>query len=60
MEEDFTIYEGVVVPESALLSQERKNLYGGVEGLDDEKLAEADEIGNMLTRAGGLVLLLLP
>ncbi len=46
MEEEtsFVIYEGIVVPESASLKRERKNRYGSVPGLDDEELAEPDEL----------------
>ena len=52
MEESFIIYEGVVVPESALLNRERKNPYGSVEGLDDEELAEADELASLRRQSG--------
>ena len=35
MNQSFVIYEGVVVPESALLRAERKDPYGSVPGLDE-------------------------
>jgi hypothetical protein len=44
MEADFVIVDGVVVPESALRRAERRNLYGSVPGLDDEELAEPEEL----------------
>ena len=44
METDFIIYEGVVVPESALRRAERGNKYGTVPGLDDEELADPEEL----------------
>ena len=52
MDQDFIIYEGIVVPESALLRREPKNLYGGVEGLNDEELAEADERASLRRQSG--------
>ena len=44
IETDFIIYEGVVVPESALRRAERGNRYGSVPGLDDEELADPEEL----------------
>ena len=38
------VYDGIVVPESALLKIERDHYYGGVQGLDDEELADPDEL----------------
>ena len=49
-DESFVIYEGVVVPESALLRRERKNPYGSVEGLDDEELADPAELERQVFR----------
>ena len=49
-ETDFVIYEGVVVPESALLQRERRNPYGSVPGLDDEELADPDELERQVYR----------
>lgn len=43
-EADFIVYEGVVVPESAMLRRERRNPYGSVPGLDDEELADPNEL----------------
>ena len=49
-ETSFVVYEGVVVPESALLRLERGNRYGSVPGLDDEELAGPDELERMVYR----------
>ncbi len=43
-ETSFVVYEGVVVPESVLVKRQRKNPYGSVEGLDDDELADPDEL----------------
>jgi hypothetical protein len=43
-ETDFIIYEGVVVPESVLLKRERSNIYGSIEDLPDEELADPEEL----------------
>ena len=43
-ETNFVIYEGVVLPESALLRPIRKDKYGKVPGLPEEELAEPDEL----------------
>ena len=40
-ETNLIICGGVVVPESALLSQEKRNPYGNVEGLPDEEFRKA-------------------
>ncbi len=47
-ETDFVIYEGVVVPESALFK--RRNRYGSIEDLPDEELADPDELERTLYR----------
>ena len=39
-----TVYEGIVVPESALLRRQQGNKYGSVPGLDDSELADPDEL----------------
>lgn len=46
MEEEtsFVIVDGVVVPESVLLRQERGNTYGDVPGLPEEELADPNEL----------------
>ena len=49
-ETDFVIYEGVVVPESALLKAEKRNLYGSVPGLDDDELANPTELERQVYR----------
>ena len=43
-ETDFVVVDGVVVPESALRRAERRNPYGGVPGLDEEELAQPEEL----------------
>lgn len=42
--ESMVICEGIEVPESALLVREHRNRYGSVPGLDDEELADPDEL----------------
>jgi len=49
-ETSFIVYEGVVVPESALLRRERENPYGMVPGLGDDELAEPDELERQVLR----------
>ena len=49
-ETSFVIYEGVVVPESALRRAEKRNLYGSVPGLDDDELADPDELERQVWR----------
>jgi len=44
METDFVIVDGVVVPESALRRAEERNVYGSLPDLDDEELADPDEL----------------
>ena len=39
-----TVYEDIVVPESALLRRDMGNRYGSVPGLDDNELADPDEL----------------
>jgi len=43
-ETSFMVYEGIVVPESALLKRERSNKYGSVPGLDDSELLDPNEL----------------
>jgi hypothetical protein len=58
-EVSFIVYEGVVVPESAVLRRERPSMYGGVPGLDEEELADPDELERqVLTEEWGPVLAL--
>ena len=59
-EMEFETYQGVVVPESALLKVERKNRYGSVPGLEDEELAEPDELERQVIRAEWGPILQLP
>ena len=49
-ETDFVLYEGVVVPESALRRAERESPYGSVPGLDDEELATPEELERQVMR----------
>ena len=49
-ETDFILYEGVVVPESALRRAERESPYGSVPGLDDEELATPEELERQVMR----------
>ena len=46
MREDETegTYQGIVVPESVLVKREQKNRYRSVEGLEDEELADPEEL----------------
>ena len=46
MERDWSleVEDGVVVPESPLLRREKVNKYGSVPGLDDEELADPEEL----------------
>jgi len=46
MREDETeeTYQGIVVPASVLVKREQANRYGSVEGLDDDELADPDEL----------------
>jgi hypothetical protein len=52
--------EGVVVPGSALLKREPKNRYGSVPGLDDNELADPDELERMVYRQELAPILALP
>lgn len=47
-QEDGRVYDGVVVPESALLRGQRANRYGSIEGLPDGELADPDELERMV------------
>ena len=46
MREDETegTYQGIVVPASVLVKREQVNRYGSIEGLDDEELADPEEL----------------
>jgi len=56
----FGIYEGAVVPESALLGREVGNLYGSVEGLPDDELADPDELERQYLKEEFAPILALP
>lgn len=49
-ETNFVIYEGVVVPESVLLRKEKRNVFGSIEDLPDEELADPDELERCILR----------
>ena len=59
-QEKFIVYEGVEVPESPLLKVERKKKYGSVSGLDDEELADPDELERQFLRQEFAPVLALP
>ena len=48
--ESMTIREGIEVPESVLLVRERGNRYGSVPGLEDDELADPDELERQVYR----------
>jgi len=49
-ETSFIVYDGVVVPEAALLKRERQNRYGCVPDLDEEELADPGELERQALR----------
>ncbi len=59
-QESFIVYEGVELPESPLLKVERKEKYGSVSGLDDEELADPDELERQFLRQEFAPVLALP
>ena len=59
-QENELICNGVVVPESTMLRRETKNRWGSVPGLDDEELADPDEIERQIIREEFEPVLLLP
>ena len=59
-ETSFVVFEDVVIPESVLLKLERTQGYGKVSGLDDEEMADPDELERQVVRAELEPLLLLP
>ena len=58
--ENIEVHDGVEVPESPLLRLEPKNRYGSVPGLDDEELADPDELERQVIREELGPILLLP
>jgi hypothetical protein len=44
MTQTIETYQGIEVPESVLVKLEQKNRYGSVPGLDDEELADPEEL----------------
>ena len=59
-ETSFMVYEGIVVPESALLQREHSNKYGSVPGLDDSELADPDELERQVLKQEFAPVLALP
>ena len=59
-ETSFMVYEGIVVPESALLKRENSNKYGSVPGLDDSELLDDKELERLVFRQEFEPLLTLP
>ena len=59
-ETSFIVYDGIVVPEFALLKRERGNRYGSVEGLLDEELVDPHEIERMVYKEMWWPILSLP
>ena len=57
---NLVLYEDVVVAESALLKLERKNRYGSVPGLDDNELADPNELERQVLRQEFGAVLTLP
>jgi hypothetical protein len=49
-ETSFVIYEGVMAPVSALRAAERVKQYGSVPGLDDDELADPNELERQIYR----------
>ena len=59
-ETSFIVYDGTVVPESALLKRERGNRYGSVEGLPNEELMDPDELERIIHKEMWWPILSLP
>ncbi len=59
-ETNFIVYDGIEVPVSPLLKREQVNKYGSVPGLEDEELADPDEIERQVIREEFEPVLLLP
>jgi len=59
-QQDFIMYDGIVVPAAALRRQQRKERYGRVEGLPDEELADPDELERVMYKAMWWPILRLP
>jgi len=53
-------YQGIVVPASVLVKREQANRYGSIEGLDDEELADPDELERQVSREEWAPILALP
>jgi hypothetical protein len=53
-------YQGIVVPESVLLKREQASRYGSIEGLEDEELADPDELERQVFREEWAPILALP
>ena len=53
-------FRGMVVPESVLVKVERKDRYGRVPGLDDEELADSEELERQVLKEEFEPILMLP
>ena len=60
MNQEYEVVDGVEVPVSPLLTVEKENRYGSVPGLDDEELADPDELERQVIKEEFGPLLLLP
>ncbi len=60
MEMNDIVHEGVVVPESALLERETRPKYGTVPGLEEDELADPDELERQVIREEFEPVLLFP
>ncbi len=60
MQEQVETYQDIIVPASTLLKVEQKNGYGSVPGLNDDELADPDELERQIARAEWGPILRLP
>ena len=60
MTQTYETHEGIVVPESVLVKVERADKYGRVPGLEDEELADPDELERQAFRRDWAPILALP
>ena len=59
-QQDFIMYDGIVVPAAALRRQQRQERYGSVAGLSDEELADPDELERVMYKEMWWPILRLP
>lgn len=60
MTQTYETYQGIAVPESVLVKLERKDRYGSVPGLDDEELADPEELERQVMKQEWWPILALP